>query len=96
MPLCQPFLRLILIQVSTAQARAVLPKEHTMKDVVSKFLVTQGFNRVLKLEKVFNFQRIPLLTIALGESPPNPADIYQAMQDRVKYHPVKLRKLSNS
>lgn len=32
---------------------------------------------------MFNFQRIPLLTIALGESPPNPADIYQAMQDRI-------------
>lgn len=38
MSLWQPFLELIFIQVSTAQARAVLPKEYTMKDVVSKFL----------------------------------------------------------
>ena len=41
MPLCQPYSWLIFIQVSTAQARAVLPKEHTMKDVVSKFLVAK-------------------------------------------------------
>ena len=39
----------------------------------------------LNILQVFNFQRIPLLTIALGESPPNPADIYQAMQDRVRF-----------
>lgn len=41
------------------------------------------YHLILNAKQVFNFQRIPLLTIALGESPPNPADIYQAMQDRV-------------
>lgn len=41
MSLCQLVVRLIFIQVSTAQARAVLPKEYTMKDVVSKFLVAK-------------------------------------------------------
>lgn len=38
MSLRRPFLELIFIQVSTAQARAVLPNEYTLKDVVSKFL----------------------------------------------------------
>lgn len=38
MSLRRAFLELIFFQVSTAQARAVLPKEYTMKDVVSKFL----------------------------------------------------------
>lgn len=53
-----------------------------MKDVVSGPCNT-SLHLILKAKQVFNFQRIPLLTIALGESPPNPADIYQAMQDRV-------------
>ncbi|KAI9741978.1 MAG: Trihydroxynaphthalene reductase [Cirrosporium novae-zelandiae] len=32
---------------------------------------------------VFNMQRIPLLTSALGKSPPNPNLIYKAMQDKL-------------
>ena len=32
---------------------------------------------------VFNMQRLALLTTALGESPPDPAVIYRAMQDKI-------------
>lgn len=60
----------------------MLPKQFSIKDVVSCRGSTP-IHLILKATQVFNFQRIPLLTIALGESPPNPADIYQAMQDRV-------------
>lgn len=68
--------------MSTAEARGVLPQQFPIKDVVSCPCNT-SIHLILKTKQVFNFQRIPLLTIALGESPPNPADIYQAMQDRV-------------
>ena len=32
---------------------------------------------------VFNMQRVPLLTYALGQSPPQPSLIFEAMQDRI-------------
>ncbi|KAI9723694.1 MAG: Trihydroxynaphthalene reductase [Candelaria pacifica] len=52
-------------EVSTAEARDVLPKVYSRKDMI------------------YNMQRIALLTTALGQSPPNPSLIYEAMKDKI-------------
>lgn len=59
-------------EVSTASARAALPKEYSRADMV------------------FNMQRIALLATALGDSPPDPDMIYEAMQDKGAHMPLRI------
>ncbi|KAI9870481.1 MAG: Trihydroxynaphthalene reductase [Pleopsidium flavum] len=76
-------------EVPTAKARDALPKTYSIKDVVSQHhrysASTQNTDRKDNAndKKVFNLQRLALLTAALGQSPPDPNLIYQAMQDKV-------------
>jgi len=72
-------------EVPTAKAREVLPAQYPRLDVVSisyiilSSLCQQGANA----RQTFNLQRIALLPVALGQSPPDPELIYLAMQDKL-------------
>lgn len=73
-------------EVSTATARSVLPKMYSKEDMVSGrmmyyiwYLVLTRYRRV----KIFNLQRLAVLTTALTRSPPDADLIFQAMQDKV-------------
>lgn len=39
--------------------------------------------RDLVVSQVFNLQRLAVLTTALGQTPPDPELIYEAMKDRI-------------
>lgn len=39
--------------------------------------------RDLLVSQVFNLQRLAVLTTALGQTPPDPELIYEAMKDRI-------------
>lgn len=72
-------------ELSTAKARDVLPESYSRKDVVSMPNKSDYFS--LKdfffFFQVFNLQRLAVLTTALGQSPPDPDLIYEAMKDRI-------------
>ncbi|RMZ90230.1 hypothetical protein DV736_g2553, partial [Chaetothyriales sp. CBS 134916] len=72
-------------EVSTAKAREVLPKSYSRSDmVVFPSPKTVMFKRYLTdYLKIFNLQRLALLTTVLGDSPPDPSLIYSAMQDKI-------------
>lgn len=40
------------------------------------------------MAKVFNLQRLAVLTVALSQNPPDPNLIFQAMQDKL-HHPYR-------
>ena len=69
----------------TAKAREVLPAQYPRPDVVSCLALLQcGIAKsVANLLQTFNLQRIALLPVALGQSPPDPQLIYLAMQDKL-------------
>lgn len=73
-------------QVPTHKAREVLPAKYPRVDVVSR---TLNFNiisirwKANQIEQTFNLQRIALLPVALGQSPPDPELIHLAMQDKI-------------
>jgi homoserine kinase len=74
-------------EVPTHQARAVLPAEYPRSDVVSLpcsslWLDLRSLRQWLWWQ-TFNLQRIALLPVALGQSPPDPELIYLAMQDKL-------------
>lgn len=72
-------------EVATAKARAVLPAQYPRQDVVSPshaFLECHG-KVYANTPQTFNLQRIALLPVALGQSPPDPDLIYLAMQDKL-------------
>ncbi|MCJ1401409.1 hypothetical protein MMC11_004622 [Xylographa trunciseda] len=69
-------------EVKTAEARGVLPDTYSRSHVVSSETVSQQLY-VLIATQTFNMQRIALLTTALGQSPPDPELIYEAMRDKV-------------
>jgi homoserine kinase len=72
-------------ELSTAKARDVLPQHYSRKDLVREknfCTLSHGFSFFLFLQ-VFNLQRLAVLTTALGQTPPNPELIYEAMKDRV-------------
>jgi homoserine kinase len=70
-------------ELSTAKAREVLPVEYSRKDLVRcNFFIATIFSDPSK-KQVFNLQRLAVLTTALGQSPPDPELIYEAMKDRV-------------
>ncbi|KAG6857637.1 hypothetical protein H0H87_010205 [Tephrocybe sp. NHM501043] len=62
-------------ELSTAKARGVLPTMYSRKDLM--------FEELKSHDKVFNLQRLAVLTTALAQSPPDPDLIYEAMKDRV-------------
>lgn len=71
-------------ELSTAKARAVLPTQYSRKDVVrpiTPYYQRPGFDNASL--QVFNLQRLAVLTIALGQSPPDADLIYEAMKDRM-------------
>jgi homoserine kinase len=69
-------------ELSTAKAREVLPLQYSRKDLVRKlYLHTRRFYS--HSLQVFNLQRLAVLTTALGQTPPDPELIYEAMKDRV-------------
>jgi homoserine kinase len=72
-------------QVLTADARGVLPQSYTRLDVVSLSCkrMCAFVNQLMHSLQIFNLQRIALLPVALGQSPPDPDMIYLAMQDKV-------------
>jgi homoserine kinase len=72
-------------QVLTADARGVLPQSYIRADVVSllRVRVNAFLYQLIKNLQIFNLQRIALLPIALGQSPPDPEMIYLAMQDKI-------------
>ncbi|PPQ67422.1 hypothetical protein CVT25_006001 [Psilocybe cyanescens] len=73
---CSESIRAIAIiprfELSTAKAREVLPTQYSRKDLA-----------FIRRRQVFNLQRLAVLTTALGQSPPDPELIYEAMKDRV-------------
>jgi homoserine kinase len=70
-------------ELSTAKAREVLPLQYSRKDLVRKLAPHFcHMNSSLSLQ-VFNLQRLAVLTTALGQTPPDPELIYEAMKDRV-------------
>lgn len=68
-------------ELSTAKAREVLPTTYSRKDLVSP--LSNLLNEIQRLCQVFNLQRLAVLTTALGQTPPDPDLIYEAMKDRV-------------
>ncbi|KAI6159520.1 homoserine kinase [Pisolithus thermaeus] len=78
-------------ELSTAKAREALPMQYSRKDLVQRFPVYLvqllipflSSSASFFLGKVFNMQRLAVLTTALGQSPPDPELIYEAMKDRV-------------
>lgn len=73
-------------EVATAKARAVLPAEYPRPDVVSWGPISHDTLPPMCANlrpKTFNLQRIALLPVALGQSPPDPDLIYLAMQDKL-------------
>jgi len=74
-------------EVPTAKAREVLPKDYPRADVVCFVLLFSYYLRGVVADMVatqtFNLQRIALLPVALGQSPPDPELIYLAMQDKL-------------
>ena len=69
-------------EVKTAEARGVLPETYSRSHVVGSKMCLNG-PYVLTATQTFNMQRIALLTTALGQSPPDPELIYEAMRDKV-------------
>lgn len=73
-------------ELSTAKARGVLPESYSRADLVGR---PPSLRHLLSLAdntlslKVFNLQRLAVLTTALGQSPPDADLIYEAMKDRV-------------
>lgn len=74
-------------QVATHAARSVLPEKYSRPDVVRSaacstlcLIVPQPADL---FSQTFNLQRIALLPVALGQSPPDPELIHLAMQDKI-------------
>jgi homoserine kinase len=80
-------------ELSTARARNVLPTQYSRKDLVRGLWFSPGLN-LISLLQVFNLQRLAVLTTALGQSPPDPELIYEAMKDRV-HQPYRKTLASN-
>jgi homoserine kinase len=70
-------------EVPTAKAREVLPAEYSRTDVVGSSFSRFTVRLFLHGLQTFNLQRIALLPVALGQSPPDPDLIYLAMQDKL-------------
>lgn len=72
-------------ELSTAKARDILPLHYSRKDLVRFFLSFFGILILWDspLWQVFNLQRLAVLTTALGQTPPDPELIYEAMKDRI-------------
>jgi homoserine kinase len=82
-------------ELSTAKAREVLPQQYSRQDLVRKKLfLTHGFIYSFFLLQVFNLQRLAVLTTALGQTPPDPELIYEAMKDRV-HQPYRRSLVTN-
>lgn len=75
--------------VPTHKAREVLPEKYVRPDVVSSvaspplFALSLGAKPLICYTQIYNLQRIALLPVALGQSPPDPELIHLAMQDKI-------------
>lgn len=70
-------------ELSTAKAREVLPAQYSRKDVVCHSPFLSQLCTLKPSPQIFNLQRLAVLTTALGQTPPDPELIYEAMKDRV-------------
>jgi homoserine kinase len=70
-------------ELSTAKAREVLPLQYSRKDLVCSATFHSNHRSPTVYTQVFNMQRLAVLTTALGQTPPDPELIYEAMKDRV-------------
>lgn len=70
-------------ELSTATAREVLPTMYSRKDLVPSIAFFLNLPNADHSLKVFNLQRLAVLTTALAQTPPDPGLIYEAMKDRV-------------
>ena len=70
-------------ELSTAEAREVLPLQYSREDLVSAVPVFTNQHIFIVYAQIFNMQRLAVLTTALGQTPPDPELIYEAMKDRV-------------
>ena len=75
-------------QVPTHAAREILPAMYSRPDVVGTpcpcpLTSRCGIYQANSVSQTFNLQRIALLPVALGQSPPDPDLIHLAMQDKI-------------